>query len=71
MMCTASILSIHIRDTVALALLYGGGHVVMPRRAGEGVIGAAEWDGWILHRTAAGTVFLRWPNEYLALARVI
>jgi hypothetical protein len=65
-----SIFSIQIRKTVALALLYGGGYAVLPARAGSGIVGMAEWDGRVLYRTAGGTVFLKWPNDYLAVAGV-
>lgn len=62
---TTSILSIRFTARAAVALLYGGGHAVVSRRVGEGIVGMAEWDGAVLHRTAAGTVYLRWPNDYL------
>lgn len=62
-----SIYSIRVGETVAVALLYGGGHAVLPARLGEGIIGMAEWDGLVLHRSAAGTVYLRWPNAYLGV----
>lgn len=60
-----SIYSLHFAGNAAVALLYGGGRAVLPERAGRGIVGMAEWDGLILHKSAAGTVYLRWPNDYL------
>lgn len=39
----------------------------MSERLGRAVLAMAEWDGWILYRSAAGTCYLRWPNPYLEI----
>lgn len=61
-----SIYSISFTGDDAVALLYGGGRAVLSMREGIGILGMAEWDGLVLHTSAAGTVYLRWPNDYLA-----